>query len=85
MTMTQAEITNTTDELREIQTQILDLLDQANQIVRKADRGICNRAESYWLAHAKMAITKEHFYLGGSTVTMDDTIEEIAGLLYEDE
>jgi hypothetical protein len=50
------------DELTEIQAEILDAL---------------LRAKSYWLAHAKMAITRQHEYLGGSMVTMEDTIEEI--------
>ncbi len=64
------------NRLREIQEEILDLLHEAKGIISDYP-GASSRAEAYWLAHAKMAITNEHGYLGGSMVTMEDTINEI--------
>ena len=35
------------------------------------------RAKAYWLAHVTMALTRDHDYLGGSMVTMQDTLTEL--------
>jgi hypothetical protein len=75
--------THTTDyrelasELFDIQEEILGLLERATNLLHNAPDMTYQRATAYWLAHAKMAITREHDYLGGSMVTMDDTIQEI--------
>jgi hypothetical protein len=75
--------THTTDyrelasELFDIQEEILELLERARFLLHSAPDMAYQRATAYWLAHAKMAITKEHGYLGGSMVTMEDTIQEI--------
>jgi hypothetical protein len=63
------------DNLEEIKYQMLELLDQAICLIPEGRAK--SRAECYWYAHIKTAITKEHFYLGGSMCTMDDTIEEL--------
>jgi len=65
------------DRLGEIQGEMLELLDEADRILRHDIGGmIYERARSYWLAHVKMALTKEHGYLGGSMVDFEDTIKE---------
>jgi len=65
------------EQLRDIQAEMIDLLDQAQRLLRSVPGMTRERAESYWLAHARMAITKNHGYLGGSMVDMDDTIAEL--------
>ena len=66
------------DELGEIQSQILELVDQARALLRLNEyQGALMRAEAYWIAHVTTAISNNHGYLGGSTVSLQDTIEEI--------
>ena len=66
------------DELGEIQTQILELVEQARALLRRNElQGALMRAESYWIAHVTTAISNNHGYLGGSTVSLQDTIDEI--------
>ena len=71
-------------QLRDIQLELIDLLDQAQALLRNAPGMTRERAQSYWLAHARMAITKDHGYLGGSMVDMDDTIAELENAEGED-
>jgi len=55
------------DELRETQVQMLESLEQAKTLIKQSGLEMTlQRAESYWLAHAKMALTNDHGYLGGS-------------------
>jgi hypothetical protein len=78
ITMTQTnEHHELAGELFDIQEEMLELLNRAKVLLRRAPNMIYQRADAYWLAHARMAITKEHGYLGGSLVTMDDTIAEV--------
>ena len=66
------------DRLKEIRDEMLELLDEADRILRHDFGGlIYDRAKSYWLAHVKMALTKEHGYLGSSMCDFEDTISEI--------
>ena len=66
------------DELGEIQSQILELVDQARALLRHNEyQGALMRAEAYWIAHVTTAISNNHGYLGGSTVSLQDTIDEI--------
>lgn len=66
------------DELGEIQSQILDLVEQARGLLRRNGlHGALMRAESYWIAHVTTAVTHEHDYLGKSMVSLQDTIDEI--------
>lgn len=69
--------TEKTGRLKEIQREMLDLLDEASRIVRAAGGGHHERARVYWLAHIESALHRDHGYLGGSVVTMEDTISEI--------
>jgi hypothetical protein len=65
------------DRLKEIQGEMLELLDEADRILRHDFKGmIYERAKSYWLAHVKMALTKDHGYLGGSMCDFEDTLKE---------
>jgi hypothetical protein len=77
--------TQVAEQLRDIQLELIDLLDRAKELLRTAPSITRERAESYWLAHARMAITKNHSYLGGSMVDMDDTIAEMEGADGEDD
>ena len=66
------------DELGEIQSQILELVEQARALLRKNEyEGALMRAESYWIAHVTTAISNNHGYLGKSMVSLQDTIDEI--------
>jgi hypothetical protein len=68
--------TEAKERLTEIKEQMLELLDEAKDIIPE---GMAKeRARCYWYAHIKTALLKEHEYLGGSLVTMDDTINEIS-------
>lgn len=65
------------ERLREIQYEMLELLDEAKRILRDDFGGMTyERANAYWLAHVKMALTKDHGFLGGSMVDMEDTLAE---------
>ena len=63
------------EELEYIQEQMLDLLGQAENIVRGTSEA--SSAQAYWLAHIETALTNEHGYLGGSMTTMQDTIDAL--------
>jgi len=77
-----AQLETNAGRLEEIKEEMLSLLDEAEHLVRQ-ERGVYDRAKSYWIPHIKMALTKEHEYLGGSMVTMEDTIEELKEQLEE--
>jgi len=67
------------ERLEEIRERMHELLEEAEEIVRNFEGGdmAYQRAKSYWLAHIKTALDDEHDYLGGSMVTMEDTINEM--------
>ena len=66
------------DELGEIQSQILELVEQARALLRRNElQGALMRAESYWIAHVITAVSNDHGYLGGSMVSLQNTIDEI--------
>ncbi len=66
------------DELGEIQSQILELVEQARALLRNNElQGALMRAEAYWIAHVTTAISNNHGYLGKSMVSLQDTIDEI--------
>jgi hypothetical protein len=66
------------DDLAEIQAEMIDLLDRARTLLRGTGMAK-ERAEAYWLVHVETALSDDHGYLGGSTVTMADTIQELRG------
>ena len=66
------------DELGEIRSQILELVEQARALLRRNElQGALMRAESYWIAQVTTAISNNHGYLGKSMVSLQDTIDEI--------
>ena len=66
------------DELGDIQSQILELVEQARALLRRNGlQGALMRAESYWIAHVITAVSNDHGYLGGSMVSLQNTIDEI--------
>ena len=67
------------ERLAEIKDEIEELLDEARGIIRSGDEGAYERALVYWLAHIRTALDNDHEYLGGSMVTMQDTIDELSG------
>ena len=66
------------ERLEEIRDEMKELLNEAARILRKGDDAAYERARVYWLAHIRTALDKEHDYLGGSMITMQDTIDELA-------
>lgn len=65
-------------ELQEIQSEILERVNRAKGLLKASGfEGALMRAESYWMAHVICAVTDDHGYLGGSLITMQDTIDEI--------
>jgi hypothetical protein len=78
MSTTTAKRQEIVDELGEIQSQILDLVEQARGLLRRNDlQGALMRAEAYWIAHVITAVSNDHGYLGGSMVSLQNTIDEI--------
>lgn len=71
------------DRLTEIKEQMLELLEEAKDLLPEGMTK--ERAKCYWYAHIKTAILKEHEFLGGSLVTVDDTISELGEDSKEDE
>lgn len=64
--------------LREIQQEMLNLLEEAEHIVAiHALVMTAARAKSYWIPEIRIALLKEHDYLAGSMCCMDDTINEM--------
>ncbi|KKN50492.1 hypothetical protein LCGC14_0632170 [marine sediment metagenome] len=72
--------------LLEIRTEMLELIEEARQVLEEAAmddhsiREILTRAEAYWLNHLEGGIKKN---MGGSFVPMDETLEEL-GFVYRD-
>lgn len=63
------------ERLREIQEEILDLLEEAAEEVRGTSEQ--QSARAYWYAHIKTALLNEHEYLGGSMHTLEDSIKAL--------
>jgi hypothetical protein len=63
------------DELEEIQQQVKELMRDAKRLLSHTSEW--KRASSYWYAHILGALDKEHGYMGGSMMTMADTIEAL--------
>ena len=62
------------DELRDIQSELLDAVQRAEYLLRQSGfDGARLRAEAYWIPHIVCALSRDHGYLGGSMVTMEDT------------
>ena len=71
------------EELDEIKDSLLELVERAEAALRDGPESVRARAQCYWLAHIRTAIDREHGYLGGSLVTMDETIDELSARVDE--
>jgi hypothetical protein len=57
---------------------IEEALEQARTALRAVDDDFpYEQADAYWLAHIRTALDREHGYLSGSMVTMQDTIDAL--------
>jgi len=68
--------------LREIQQEMLELLEEAKGIVsrkRKTHRTTVERMKAYWHGHIAMALSDDHEYVGKDGATMEDAIKDIEG------
>jgi len=64
-------------ELEETREQMLELIEQAGRILRRAVPAmIYNRAHSYWLAHIKVALGSDEYDARYDT-TISTTIKEL--------
>jgi len=63
---------NPADDLAEVKEQIAELLETARQLVRGTSEE--NRAHAYWYAQIRCALDDDHGYLGGGSVTLQDSI-----------
>jgi len=65
------------ERLNEIKEEIKGLVSEVQDMI--SDEGtIFQRAKSYWIAHILTSLDKDHMYMGGSMVTMEDTINELS-------
>ena len=65
-------------DLSDIKEEIKDLVYQAKRHVeRGGNKFLLEQAKAYWIPHILMALDKEHDYLGGGMVTMQDTIDAL--------
>ncbi len=67
-------------ELRQRTEKLYDLKEELEEVlenIRQALRGTPEEsaAKSYWFAHIRTALDKDHGYLGGSFLTMQETID----------
>lgn len=61
--------------LHEIHEEMMNLLDEARRLVAGTPEE--ERAKGYWLAHIRCALDNDHHFLGGSMLTMKDTIDSL--------
>jgi hypothetical protein len=71
------------EALELLREEIEERLEQIENILRDFPEAE-TRARAYWLAHIRTALRDDSDYLGGSAITMDDTIREIDGELNAD-
>jgi len=74
---------NIADELEQIRDEMLNNMERAEYLLRQLARipefrREAMSAKSYWYPHIRMAINKEHDYMG-SNETIQDTIDAIRG------
>ncbi len=75
------DLQDVAERLGDISSEMLELLEEAEEIIRRNVPGVARaRAESYWIAQIKVALSKDHGYLAGSMCDMEDTVAEIKAL-----
>ena len=77
MTVDSGDAAAAVEELEEILDEMKSLLRRAGSALHGLPQR--QQAESYWMAHIRMALDSDHGYLGGSMVTMQDTIDSLLG------
>lgn len=78
----EVDITEEIEQLIEMREQMIEMLHEADGIIRQAanqvgSRLIHERARSYWIGHLNQALSNESEYLGKSMYTFEDTIQEL--------
>lgn len=84
MNLSPEDLQGNADRLNEIREEIEDLLGEAEDITHSVGGLIQSRAESYWLAHIRIALSENHRYLGGSICSMESTAREIEECIGEE-
>lgn len=72
------------ERLLDIKDEIKSLMEEALEIVSEHSEHECRVATSYWYAHVVGALDSEHHYLGGSMMTMQDSINGLEEDVIED-
>jgi hypothetical protein len=73
------------ERLEEIRTQMIDLLEEAKNLVRMhAPRPVYEKAKAYWIGHIDCALDAGN-YVTGPSYTMQDTLNDIPAEDDEDE
>lgn len=73
------EMENPGYALELLQESMIEHVRAAERILKRVENNkmIYERARSYWIPHIIMALTNDHEWLGGSMVTMEETIMEV--------
>jgi len=72
----ETDMTETIERLAEIRCEIAALIDETRELLRGTPEA--DRAKRTWLAHIRCALDNDHAYLGGSMITLQDTIDALA-------
>lgn len=79
------KVRETLGTIEEDVEEIYDRLASIEQAIEElGESSIKARAESYWMAHIDGALMNRGGWLGGSFITLQDTIQEIEELLMEE-
>jgi hypothetical protein len=64
------------DRLKEIRSEMMDLLDEAKNLIRMSDRFVYERAKAYWIGHIDTGLGGGQ-YVDTYDCTMEKTINEL--------
>lgn len=67
------------DALREAANEIYERMGDIRDVLLEVDPRELDRAEAYWMAHIDGALENRQGVLGGSFVSLEDTIRVIQG------
>ena len=76
---TQEEKAFVAGEIENLVEEIYEKLDEIRELLKQVGGGLADRAEMYWLAHIDGALENRGFHLGGSFISLKDTLEELRG------
>jgi len=77
--------TEAAERLREIADEIYDNLDEMKDILREVAPEELERARLYWMAHIDGALLNIKGWVGGSFISLEDTLEALEEEEIEDE